>query len=386
MKLQGVHNGRLYASHGRTILRERTSGTFETLGRLPNPLNGLDALQYTLKTTQPWKSVVGWFVGAYQTTNVWPITDTVLLATASRHLFVSHNGGKDWRVSIELPSSSGLTGVLLPAVCVHDAAIYLGEYPLADDAVPRVRRSKDAGRTWATVLELPDVRHIHSVQVDPYTGDIWMTTGDTDEECYIGRLRNGRFEIVGGGDQRWRAVELVFTPSSIIWGMDCVYTERNHVFRLERDEISSSGTPHIESVTTVPNSIYFGTSLIVDGTQWVVFSTAAEAGGDSTAPDGLTNETGNESKTAMVIASPATSEFTEWYEIERFQTRRRPVEYIDYKQYLPSANAYIFLAADDDRGLFINPYNTASDHGRIIDIQPKTFNRLTKANPVNQSK
>lgn len=384
MKLQGVHDGQLYASRGRTILRER-QGTFETLGRLPNPLNGVDALRYTLLTARPWKSIAGWLVGAYQTTNVWPITDTLLLATAGRSLFVSHDGGEHWRTSRRLPPSSGLTGVLLPGLCAYDTEIYLGEYPLDDDATPRILRSPDAGRTWTTVLDIPTSRHIHSVQVDPYAGDIWVTTGDRDEECHIGRLREGRFEAVGGGDQRWRAVDLVFTPSSIIWGMDCMYADRNHVFRLDRADISRTTAPKPESVTTVPNSVYFSASLTVAGTQWVVLSTAAEAGGDSTAPDGSTDGTGSENRAAVVIASSATSGFTEWYEIERFQARHAPIEHIDYGDSLPTANTYVFLAADDDRGLFINPYNTATDHGRIITIQPETFERLTEIT-AHQSK
>lgn len=384
MKLQGVHDGQLYASRGRTILRER-QGTFETLGRLPNPLNGVNALRYTLLTARPWKSIAGWLVGAYQTTNVWPITDTLLLATAGRSLFVSHDGGEHWRTSRRLPPSSGLTGVLLPGLCAYDTEIYLGEYPLDDDATPRILRSPDAGRTWTTVLDIPTSRHIHSVQVDPYAGDIWVTTGDRDEECHIGRLREGRFEAVGGGDQRWRAVDLVFTPSSIIWGMDCMYADRNHVFRLDRADISRTTAPKPESVTTVPNSVYFSASLTVAGTQWVVLSTAAEAGGDSTAPDGSTDGTGSENRAAVVIASSATSGFTEWYEIERFQARHAPIEHIDYGDSLPTANTYVFLAADDDRGLFINPYNTATDHGRIITIQPETFERLTEIT-AHQSK
>lgn len=384
MKLQGVHDGQLYASRGRTILRER-QGTFETLGRLPNPLNGVNALRYTLLTARPWKSIAGWLVGAYQTTNVWPITDTLLLATAGRSLFVSHDGGEHWRTSRRLPPSSGLTGVLLPGLCAYDTEIYLGEYPLDDDATPRILRSPDAGRTWTTVLDIPTSRHIHSVQVDPYAGDIWVTTGDRDEECHIGRLREGRFEAVSGGDQRWRAVDLVFTPSSIIWGMDCMYADRNHVFRLDRADISRTTAPKPESVTTVPNSVYFSASLTVAGTQWVVLSTAAEAGGDSTAPDGSTDGTGSENRAAVVIASSATSGFTEWYEIERFQARHAPIEHIDYGDSLPTANTYVFLAADDDRGLFINPYNTATDHGRIITIQPETFERLTEIT-AHQSK
>lgn len=378
MKLQSIHNGRLYASIGRTVLGARELGSFETVGKLPNPYAGIGALRYSLVMSQPWKSLIGWVVGAYQTTNVWPITDETMLATAGRLLFVSSDGGTSWQTSRRLPSSSGLVGVLPTGVCVHNGDIYLGEYPLDNDVTPRVLRSTDAGRTWTTALELADVRHVHSVQTDPYTDDLWITTGDTDLECRIGRFREGRFEIVGSGDQRWRAVELVFTPSSIIWGMDCVYADRNHVFRLDRDELERTNTGP-ESVVTVPNSVYFGASLTVNGTLWVVLSTAVESGGDSTAPDKRSTDT---SRKAMVIASTLTSEFTDWYEITNYRKRCRPVGYINYGGRLPTANAYVFIAADDDRGLFINPYNTASDHGQIINVPLETFEQVDEAHAV----
>lgn len=374
MKLQTIHNGRLYASTGRAIFGEKGRGAFETLGRLPNPYAGIDALRYTTMTAQPWKSLIGWFVGAYQTTNVWPITDTTLLATAGRLLFVSYDGGESWRVSKRLLPSSGLVGVLPMGVCIHDGEIYLGEYPLDDGAVPRILRSSDVGRTWTPALELPDVRHIHSIQTDPYTDDLWVTTGDTDIECRIGRLSDGEFEVVGEGDQRWRAVELVFTPSSIIWGMDCVYADQNHIFRLDRDEINQENT-RPEPVATVSNSVYFSASLTVKDTLWVVLSTAVESGMDSTAPDKQSTDTTRKTK---VIASASASGFTEWYEIKSYRTQRRPVEYVNRGGRLPTANAYVFLAADGDRGLFINPYNTACDHGRIIVVPPEAFGQLTE--------
>lgn len=378
MKLQSIHNGRLYASTGRTILAAREPGSFEAVGKLPNPYTSIDALRYSLVTTQPWKSLIGRIVGAYQTTNVWSITDETMLATAGRLLFVSSDGGTSWQMSRRLPPSSNLSGVLPTGVCVHDKNIYLGEYPLDTDATPRILRSTDAGCTWTTVLELTDVRHIHSVQSDPYTGDLWVTTGDTDIECRIGRIRDDQFEIVGSGDQRWRAVELVFTPSSIIWGMDCVYADRNRVFRLDRDEIDRTNSDP-ESVAMVPNSVYFGVSLTVNDTLWVVLSTAVESGEDSTAPDKHPTDT---TKKAMVIASAASSGFTDWYEIRNYRRRRRSIEYIDYNGYLPTANAYVFLAADDKQGLFVNPYNTASDHGQIITIPQETFERMSETHAM----
>ncbi|RRJ33648.1 WD40/YVTN/BNR-like repeat-containing protein [Halocatena pleomorpha] len=410
MKLQSISNGRVYASRGRTVF-SGPPGRLEPLSRLPNPLAGVSGLRYAVTTTPPWRSVVEWAVGAYQTTNVWPITESVLVATVRRQLFASHDGGRTWLHTHRLPPSSGVAGVLPTAVCAHRGAIYLGEYPLDDDATPRILRSVDAGRTWSPVLELPDVRHIHTICSDPYTGELWVTTGDRDPECYIGRLREGQLEPVGGGSQRWRAVALVFTPSAVLWGMDCVYSDRNPIFRLDRADINEESTrptpgvdsrsptaerspsncgghpaldtsPSLTSVGVVPNSVYFGTTLTVDDTPWVVFSTAAETGGDSTAPNrDHTDEarTKSEHKTATVIAASARTEYTDWYELARFRTPTRLIKRVDPGGWVPTANTYVFLGADADHGLIINPFNTATDHGRLITVSPETIARVAES-------
>lgn len=413
MKLQAVTGGRVYASRGRTIVASGGDRAFEPLGTLPNPLSGVAGLRYTLSTSPPWRSAIEWVVGAYQTTNVWLITDDVLVATVRRQLLVSHDGGRQWQRTHQLPASSGLAGVLPTAVCVREGTIYLGEYPLDDDTTPRILRSVDEGRSWTTVLELPEVRHVHAICADPYTGELWVTTGDRDAECHIGRLRNGTLETVGGGDQRWRAVDLVFTPSSILWGMDCVYTARNRIFRLDRADIENETTrptlgvrsrsqsnpmghvsstaererrdssPRPTSVASVPNSVYFGATLTIDGTQWVVFSTAVEAGGDSTAPDrsvDSTTEYARADDRATVIAASAVSDFTEWYELAGFRTRTRPIEYVDPGGWFPVSNAYVFLGTDAKRGLVVNPFNTATDHGRLITVSPGSIARVADGN------
>ncbi len=78
-------------------------------------------------------------------------------------------------------------GVLPSTVCQTDEAVYLGEYPLDSAVTPRVLRSTDRGEIWSSVLQLDGVRHIHAVQFDPYTHEIWLATGDRDSECRIGR-------------------------------------------------------------------------------------------------------------------------------------------------------------------------------------------------------
>lgn len=363
MLLQGIYGGRAYATKYRTLAVETEPSGFNPRGRLPIPSTGIEALRSRLKTTRGWKSMVTAVVGNFPSVAVERVSDSEFVATAGHSVFASDDGGYTWSVTGALPSSSGPMGVLPSALCTHDGTVYLGEYPLSAASVPRIRRSEDGGQTWHTVTELPAVRHVHAVTVDPFTDELWVTTGDADSECHIGRLRDGEFSSIGGGDQRWRAVDLAFTPSSVLWGMDCVYAEENPLFKLPRESFDGHPTSP-EPVHTLSSSVYYSASWSIDGTQWVAFSTAVETTPDSTV-DETTLQTGER---ARVVAASQASEFTDWSELCSYEPRRPLGANVGP---LPSANTYLFIAADDRRGLVVNPYNTGDKHGEIVTITPR---------------
>lgn len=372
MRLQDLADGRIYATAGRRVLVESDEGGFDTLGRIPNPTNGRARLSYQLRTTSPWKPALERVLGRFCTTNLWVISDTNLLATADRYVFISDDGGENWDCSYQLPDSSGPMGVLPSAVAVSDGEVYLGEYPLSNDDTARILRSSDLGTTWSTFTELPTVRHIHAVQRDPYTGEMWVTTGDRDEECQIGRLHGDRFEPVVQGSQRYRAVELAFTPEYILWGMDCVYAEKKEIFRLERESLTETD-PSSTSVATVPGSVFFSETLEVDTEQWVVFSTAMETGGDSTAPA----ENSNRIVDGVVVGASAGTDFEQWDVIRRF---RRPTSVADHLgSVLPSPSGYVFVDSDPERGLLLNPYNATPHDGEILTVSTDWFDSTLRS-------
>lgn len=360
MLLQGIHEGRVYASRNRLVTVETVPGTFSSRGRLPNPERGLAAFRYRFLTSRGWKWPVSVLFGHFRSATVERVDDENFVATAGRHLFVSDDGARTWSVADSLPASSGPMGVLPTGLSSYDGSVYLGEYPLGESTTPRVCQSDD-GRRWETVTELAGVRHIHAVTTDPFTGDLWVTTGDTDAECQIGRLRDGEFRPVGGGSQRWRAVDLAFTPSSILWGMDCSYAEENLLLKLPRTALDDA-SPSPEVVNTLPSSVFYAASWSVDGTQWVAFSTAVETTPDSTADDSDVRTADR----ARVVAASGASEFTDWLEVCSYRPARVLADVLP----LPSANTYLYLAADDERGLVVNPYNTATNHGRVVEVTP----------------
>lgn len=371
MRLHGIHDGRLYATDYREVWFERGDARFETVGRLPGPRAVPGGTGYRVRASRWWKPAIESVVGAFPTTTLHRLTDSDLLATVGPLVFTSHDAGRHWQLRRRLPPSSGPMGVLPTGVCYHDGTLLLGEYPLAEEAVPRVLRSDDSGRTWTTALTLEGVRHIHAVQVDPYTGDYWITTGDADEACSIGRLRDGELEVVGGGSQHWRTVELAFTPSAVLWGVDCVYAPTNPIYKLDRDDLAR-GRAAPTRVYEASDSVFYAATLPVGDDRWVVFSTAAEAAQDSTAPTAANAGTG----TVSVIASASSTGFAEWFELARYARRPCPADRINPGGRVPVASAYAFVAADPQRGLFVNPYNTAADGGSIVRYPVDDFEQL----------
>jgi len=371
MKLGAIDGGRLLAAEHRRIFVESPDGELRPAGRLPVPHDGVDGLRFLGTTASPMKPALERVFGRFPTVNAWWVDDRNLLATSVRWLFHSGDGGATWTVRRRLPASSGPMGVLPTAVCRHEGSVYLGEYPLDPRTAPRLLRSDDGGRTWSTFLELPDVRHVHAVQVDPYTGDLWVTTGDTDPACRLLRLRDGSLEPVGGGSQRWRAVQLAFTPDAVLWGMDCIYAPSNDVLRLDRDALDRAD-PQPTVVGSLPSSVYYAETVAVDDEHLVVCSTAAEIGSDSTAAGRRSRSVDR----ALVVASSSATGHSAWATIGSYRRRSPPITWANPGGRLPVPGAYVFLAADDERGLFVNPYNTAVDDGAIIRI---TTERLAAA-------
>jgi hypothetical protein len=366
MKLQDTFEGTVYATRHRTVFRAPDGKEFERVGRLPVPAAG-DAgatLRSHATTTGALRAPLEQLVGRFPTVNLWALTEADLVATVGRWLCSSHDGGERWTARRRLPPSAGTMGVLPSALDYADGTVRLGEYRTGSDGPPRILRSPDRGRSWTVEAELPGVRHVHAVATDPYDGAVWVTTGDADEECHVGRLRGGEFVPVGGGSQQWRAVEPAFTPTAVLWGVDCAYADRNAVYRLDRAALEDA-RPTPERVHDVPASVYYGATVTVEGTTWAAFSTAAETGRDSTAPDRTLRGTGR----TAVVAAASDSDYREWVELASHPRRRCVADLLDGVVDLPTANAYTFLAADPAHGLFLNPYNAGA--GTDIALVPR---------------
>lgn len=123
-------------------------------------------------------------------------------------------------------------------LALDESTVLLGEYGTNPEraSVP-VWRSRDAGRRWEIAYEFPagSIKHVHGVYHDPFTGKLWLPTGDFAGECYL-MVTDPEFqkiEMLGDGGQQWRAVNLHFREDKVCWIMDS-QLETSYLLSLDR--------------------------------------------------------------------------------------------------------------------------------------------------------
>lgn len=117
------------------------------------------------------------------------------------------------------------------------------------------------------------IRHVHSLQYDSYTEQLWVTTGDSYDECSIGYFYKENDvpiyrEVVKGGVEA-RAVSLIFTQEYVYWGSDGgrdVKVKGNWIYRFNRssesiDKICMVGGPVYYSYIDKDGRMYFTTGI-----------------------------------------------------------------------------------------------------------------------------
>jgi len=164
--------------------------------------------------------------------------------------------------------------------------LYAGEYSTNPDNRHRICRGifPAAGEeTWETILEFASIsewqsdpsiqnsaRHVHTVAVDPYTGHVWVCTGDRNEHSQLlysdGNGEN--FRLVGFGSQIWRCLSIWFTENYVYWNMDA-YSDAQCCWRMPRSRFHEAGywpciTPELISGKTKQGVSYFVTASGTD--------------------------------------------------------------------------------------------------------------------------
>lgn len=148
--------------------------------------------------------------------------------------------------------------------------VYWGEYHSNDERQPVKIYRYGKGDVHADVVwTFPrgEIRHVHGVYFDPFTGHLWVTTGDRSDECKIAITDDGfrSLHTIGGGDESWRAVSLLFTEQAIFYASDAEYVP-NHIYRIDRRTI------HRHLVGDTDGPVYYSQSIGDD----LLFAVTAE--------------------------------------------------------------------------------------------------------------
>jgi len=152
--------------------------------------------------------------------------------------------------------------------------VFAGEYSCNPNDRHKVYRgivNIDGTQEWKEILTfnsiteykkdnsiLTSARHIHIVTVDPYTGNLWVGTGDEDihSKILFSPDYGETFQILGMGSQEWRTLSIWFTKDYIYWNMDS--HEPQKIFRIPRMKFTDNKviTPILNFGFTKPGVNY----------------------------------------------------------------------------------------------------------------------------------
>ncbi|WP_336516494.1 hypothetical protein [Pollutibacter soli] len=157
---------------------------------------------------------------------------------------------------------------------INDSTVCFGEYFRNEDREQvDVYVSTDNGRHWKINYSFKpgEVRHIHSLQKDPFENKMWITTGDVKKEPRIAWTDDNYKTIheIGGGSQLWRATQLVFDQDYLYWGADTYNPKYEGLYRWSRK------TGEVEKIADV-HGVIFHSTMLKDGT--IVMTTNREGG------------------------------------------------------------------------------------------------------------
>ncbi len=202
----------------------------------------------------------------FMVTNVIPLKNGDLFVTFDKSVGIVKNG-----------KYQGLQGLMRPcrvlrAACAIDknGDLYFGEY-LANDERGEMRIYKyvQGADSLEVVYTFPanSIKHIHGLYADEFTDSICCLSGDNEKECQIIRSFDGfqNTEIIGAGDETWRAVSILFDKENFYYGTDAEFRS-NQIFKLNRQNLER------KNLGEVDGTVFYSKKLGED----LFFTTTAE--------------------------------------------------------------------------------------------------------------
>ncbi len=163
--------------------------------------------------------------------------------------------------------------------------LYAGDYTLDHNATKSIYRGKvtpSGLQNWKKIFTFDSytnnssnsVYHVHVVTVDPYTGNVWIATGDDDEhsKIYYSTDHGESFTLFKSGSQQFRTLSIWFTKDYIYWNTDSA-SANQVISRVKRTNLNK-----VEIVAELANGSHWYHTWVKDnqGEELVLMSASAE--------------------------------------------------------------------------------------------------------------
>jgi hypothetical protein len=186
-----------------------------------------------------------------------------ITAFASGLIWISPGIGKRFEKIMELSHFGPKIGrgIMSTGLLQADKRdLYIGEYFSNKERTNvKIFKLNSEYKTWETTFEFKpgQIRHIHSLQRDPYSGRLWICVGDEDNESMIGWSDDNYRNItpLGYGSQIWRTCQLVFTEDAIFWGTDTGSRNLAGIYRWDKE------SNELKKIYETPGAIFFSVKL-----------------------------------------------------------------------------------------------------------------------------
>lgn len=233
-KMLIVSNDELIASKGYKLYRCGNDGKWEKYGRIKDGKNSLFAsFALSRRLTRA------------EISKLYHLQDGPELCIARKGIFRRETGNKEFKKVFNV-----VRGSRPMFLCEDiDGSVYFGEYfQNMEKKAVHVYGSHNHGKDWEIVKTFAEgnINHIHGVYMDPFTKNLWLATGDRENECIIGYTNDGfkTFTEVFRGGQEYRTCVLFFYKDFIVFGTDSQY-QQNELKKFDRKTLEIT---HIQDV------------------------------------------------------------------------------------------------------------------------------------------
>lgn len=200
----------------------------------------------------------------FMVTNVIPLTESEIFVTFDKSAGVIRDGKYRELKGLVRPCR------VLRSACAVDpnGNVFFGEYLANDErGEMRVYKFSPGDDEVRTLYTFPpnSIKHIHGLYYDTFSNSMFCLTGDDEKECQILQTFDEfkTLDVIGRGDETWRAVSILFSADTLYYGMDAEFRS-NHIYRLDRQTLERTTLGEVNGTVfyskQLGNELFFTTT------------------------------------------------------------------------------------------------------------------------------